>query len=136
MTLSLFSYLRLAGLAAIIGLLTPAHAQSVATASLRGVVLNEATGNFVQGARLSLVGTTRTAVTDSQGKFLFGALAAGDYRLRVDSAGTDAKEFPVTVLAGVTAPLTLRLASEIIAMEKLMVTAQAEGQYPRPLLGV
>ena len=128
MTLSLFRYLRLAGLAGLIGLLTPAHAQSVATASLRGVVLNEATGNFVQGARLSLVGTTRTAITDSQGNFLFGALAAGDYRLRVDSAGTDAKEFPVTVLAGMTAPLTLRLASEIIAMEKLMVTAQAEGQ--------
>jgi len=111
-----------------VGLLASLSAQTGTTGAIRGVVLNDATGNFVQGARLSLVDTPRTAVTDSQGKFLFGAVAAGDYRLRVESAGTDAKEFPVTVLAGMTAPLTLRLASEIIAMEKLMVTAQAEGQ--------
>jgi len=103
-------------------------AQNPATGGLRGVIVNDATGNFVQGARLALVGTTRTAVTDSQGSFLLGALPPGDYRLRAESAGTDAKEFPVAVLAGVISPLTLRLASEIIAMEKLMVTAQAEGQ--------
>ena len=103
-------------------------AQPPATGAIRGIVLNDATGNYVQGARLSVVGTTHTTVTDSQGRFNFGSLGSGDYRVRVESAGSEAKEFPVIVLAGGTAPLTLRLASEIVAMEKLMVTAQAEGQ--------
>jgi TonB-dependent receptor len=128
MTNSLSRSIRLAGLAGLIGWLAPAHAQSVATASLRGVVVNDATGNFVQGAQLSLVGTTRTAVTDSQGRFHFGALPPGDYRVRTESAGSEAKEFALNVVPGTTVPVTLRLGSEIIAMERLMVTAQAEGQ--------
>ncbi len=108
--------------------LAPLSAQTAATGAIRGVVLNEATGNYVQGAQVTVIGTTHTAVTDSQGRFNFGALAPGDYRIRTESAGTNMRESTVAVLAGATAPLTLRLASEIVAMEKLMVTAQAEGQ--------
>lgn len=112
-------------------LLAAAHllpAQTTAAGGIRGVVVNEATGNYVQGARLTLSGTNRTTVTDSQGRFNFGSLVPGDYRVRVESAGTYPREFPVEVPAGATVPLTLGLASEIVAMEKLMVTAQAEGQ--------
>ena len=105
-----------------------AQTPSTTTGAIRGVVLNDATGNYVEGAQLSLVGTTRTAVTDSQGRYLFGALPAGDYRLRAVSVGADASEISVNVLPGATVPTTLRLGSEVIAMEKLMVTAQAEGQ--------
>ena len=118
----------LLSLALLAGLVAPLHAQSVATGAIRGVVVNDATGNFVQGARLSLVGTTRQAVTDGQGHFLFGALPPGDYRVRAESAGSEAKEFPLHVAPGTAVPVTLRLGSEIIALERLMVTAQAEGQ--------
>ncbi len=119
---------RLVRLAGMFGLFVSLYAQTAPTGGIRGVAVNDATGNFLQGAQLSVVGTTRIVVTDSQGGFLFGALPPGDYRLRVESAGSDTREFPVTVRAGVTTPLTLRLGSEIVAMEKLMVTAQAEGQ--------
>jgi outer membrane receptor protein involved in Fe transport len=113
---------------ALAGLLAQAQAQDAATGAIRGVVINDATGNYVQGARLSLAGTTRNEITDTQGRFLFGALPPGDYRIRAESAGADSGELSVHVASGVTAPATLRLGSEIIAMEKLMVTSQAEGQ--------
>ncbi len=115
-------------LLAFLCLFVSLSAQTAPTGGIRGVVVNEATGNFVQGAQLSLDGLRRTAVTDTQGRFLLGALPPGDYRIRVESAGALEREFPVTVVANVTTPVTLRLASEIIAMEKLLVTAQAEGQ--------
>jgi TonB-dependent receptor len=103
-------------------------AQPETPGGIRGVVLNDATGNFVEGAVVSLAPSARAAVTDSQGRFYFGALATGEYRLRADSAGTSPGEASVAVGPGLTAAVTLRLGSEIIAMEKLMVTAQAEGQ--------
>ncbi len=105
-----------------------APAQTAPVGAIRGVVVNDATGNFVEGAVLTLAGTNRSAVTDSQGRFHFGSLPAGDYRVRAESAGSAAGEVLVPVGAGVTATTSVRLGSEIIAMEKLMVTAQAEGQ--------
>lgn len=113
---------------ALAGLLAQARAQDAATGAIRGVVINDATGNYVQGARLTLAGTTRNEITDTQGRFLFGALPPGDYRVRAESAGADSGELSIRVAPGVTATATLRLGSEIIAMEKLMVTSQAEGQ--------
>ncbi len=105
-----------------------APAQTAPAGAIRGVVVNDATGNFVEGAVLTLAGTNRSAVSDSQGRFHFGALPAGDYRVRAESAGNAAGERLVAVGPGATATPTLRLGSEIVAMEKLMVTAQAEGQ--------
>ena len=112
----------------LLSLCWPLAAQTGSTGALRGTVVNEATGNYVEGAVLTLTGTNRTAVTDSQGRFHFGALPPADYRLRAEAAGNSPGELTVRVTAGATAPALVRLGSEIIAMEKLMVTAQAEGQ--------
>ena len=49
-----------------------APAQTAPAGAIRGVVVNDATGNFVEGAVLTLAGTNRSAVTDSQGRFHFG----------------------------------------------------------------
>lgn len=105
-----------------------AVAQTASSGAIRGIVVNDATGNFVEGAVLTLAGTNRSAVTDSQGRFHFGTLPPGEYRLRAAAAGNSNAEIPVAVGPGLTATTTVRLGSEIVAMEKLMVTAQAEGQ--------
>ncbi|HEY0883569.1 MAG TPA: TonB-dependent receptor, partial [Archangium sp.] len=106
--------------------LSPLRAQS--SGAIRGVVVNDATGNYVEAAVVTLQGTARSAVTDSQGAFHFGAVAPGDYRVQALSVGNSVGEVSVTVGPGLVAPVTVRLGSEIVAMEKLMVTAQAEGQ--------
>jgi len=105
-----------------------AVAQSATTGAVRGHVVNDATGNYVEGAVITLAGSPRTTTTDSQGGFHFGALPPGEHRLTARSAGNSPGEASVTVTAGLTATVTLRLGSEIVALEKLMVTAQAEGQ--------
>ena len=68
---------------AIAGTITDTTGAVLPGATVRAV--NEATGNFVQGAQLSLDGLRRTAVTDTQGRFLLGALPPGDYLFRVMS---------------------------------------------------
>ena len=109
--------------------LTIGRAQSSEAGSIRGVVTNEATGAFVEGAEVTLDATpARSDVTDSQGRFFIGGVAPGSYRVRVTSAGSTPLESPVTVQARATQPLSLALKSDIVSLQPLMVTAQAEGQ--------
>lgn len=103
-------------------------AQTGSSAAIRGTVVHEATGNFVEGAVVTIAGQSRAEITDSRGLFYFGGLAPGTWRLTARSAGSSPGEATVEVAAGRTAAVTLRLGSEVVAMERLMVTAQAEGQ--------
>jgi len=103
-------------------------AQTGPAGAIRGTVVNDATGNFVEGAVVMLGGSSRPEVTDSRGTFYFGGVPAGARRLTARSAGSSPGEATVAVTAGGTTAVTLRLGSEVVAMERLMVTAQAEGQ--------
>ena len=103
-------------------------AQTGSPGAIRGTVVNEATGNFVEGAVVTLAGASRPEITDSRGLFYFGGLAPGTRQLTARSAGSSPGQATVDVASGQTTGVVLRLGSEVIAMEKLMVTAQAEGQ--------
>jgi TonB-dependent receptor len=108
---------------------TSAHAQSSSAGGIRGVVTNEATRAFIEGATVTLdTMPARTTVTDSQGSFFIGGIAPGDYRLRAESAGSNASEFAVTIVSGATQTLAIALKSDIVSLQPVMVTAQAEGQ--------
>lgn len=106
-----------------------APAQTTPTGSIRGVVTNDSTGAFVEGAEVVLSTTpARTDVTDSQGRFFVGGIPAGNYRVRVISSGYATAERNVNVTAGPAQSMAVALKSDIVTMEPLMVTAQAEGQ--------
>jgi hypothetical protein len=68
----------------------PVSAQTAATATLRGTVL-DTTGAVVPGATVTLInqGTreVRTAVTDSRGGYVFSSIIAGTYTVRVEIEG-------------------------------------------------
>lgn len=117
----------LAALAALTAAALPAQTTPL-SGSLQGVVFNGATGRYVEGAAVTLEGANRSERTDSQGNFAFGGLATGRYKILVDSAGTTGAQAAAEVTAGQTASLAIRLQSDIVAMQALMVTAQAEGQ--------
>jgi TonB-dependent receptor len=113
----------------IFSLAVVAHAQSTAGGSIRGVVTNEATRAFIEGATVTLDATpVRTTVTDSQGSFFLGGIAPGAFRIRVESAGSNPAELPVTIAAGATQTLAIAMKSDIVSLQPVMVTAQAEGQ--------
>ncbi|MGE0441163.1 MAG: TonB-dependent receptor [Gemmatimonadales bacterium] len=71
----------LAGLLGLVG--RPAAAQAV----LEGTVRDSATGGPVGGAVITLVGTTRRAVSDAGGRFHLGSPPPGRYLLRARAVG-------------------------------------------------
>ena len=75
---------------------TSAAAQG-AGATLTGTVANGGTGQFLTSAEVSLAGTSRTTMTDREGRFRFPDLAAGTYQLEVSYAGLDRQQRTVTL---------------------------------------
>jgi hypothetical protein len=66
-----------------------ARARGGTTALLRGAVRDSSTGATVPGAFVELVGTARSAISDSAGTFSLGAVAPGDYTAEVRTALLD-----------------------------------------------
>ncbi|GAB1488238.1 TonB-dependent receptor [Opitutaceae bacterium] len=108
---------------------TGAHPESArGTGTLRGVVVSEETGNYLEGVAVTVSGLPLATVTDSQGRFVLGGVPAGEQRLRVESTAAAPADVPVTVLANGSTPVAVRLVSTILQMQQMLVTAQVEGQ--------
>src|SRR6516165_8339953 len=88
------------------------HGQT-ATGTLSGFARDQ-TGGVVPGAQVSVMntekGTSRTAVTDVQGRYLLSALDAGTYRVSAEKSGFKTAvldQVVVTVGGSVVADLVL-----------------------------
>ncbi len=101
---------------------------SVATAqtTLTGTVTNAATGRALEGALVSLAGSDREMLTDSQGNYRFENLATGTVSLSVSYTGLDRANVPVTLAAG-TVRRDVGLTSQLYAMDKFVVAGEREG---------
>src|SRR5215207_3563913 len=99
--------------------------QSLGT--LRGQVRDEL-GGVIIGATVTATdaaGVEKSAVTDSEGRYVFSALAPGQYTLRINQAGFASYEnLGVEVQAGRTDPLDIIL-TVAIEQEEVTVTAEA-----------
>ena len=98
--------------------------QSLGT--LRGQVADEF-GGLIVGATVTAAdasGVEKTATTDSEGNYVFSALAPGRYTVRVTASGFNAYEHAgVEVAAGRTEPHNITLS---VAIEQTEVTVTAE----------
>src|SRR6266487_467682 len=65
--------------------LSPAHAQE--RGSLTGKVTDKKTGHALPFATVTVIGTQRGGLTDSEGRFLVTDVAPGTYEVRVQSLG-------------------------------------------------
>lgn len=99
----------------------------LAQETLTGVVVNDATGRALEGARVVLDGTERETLTDRQGAFRFDNVAPGPASLVVAYAGLDPATVPLTVVAGQPTQREVRLSSQIYAMNKFVVAGEREG---------
>ncbi|HET7040302.1 MAG TPA: TonB-dependent receptor [Gemmatimonadales bacterium] len=115
-----------AGLAA--GFLSPASAQTEST--LRGTVVDAATGAPLPGARVSLVPGGRRAVTDSLGQYVLREVRAGRYRVEALAGGyvPDVRD-SVALPAGQTVVLDFVLRPDAVPLQQIVV----EGR-PDPVL--
>ncbi len=104
-------------------------AQTVATGRISGTVTSRATGNALQGARVSLPSAGRTTLTDSAGYFDFSDVPAGEVEVMASYSGFDESAAKVIVSAGGAASAELVLNStNVLALEKYTVSSIKEGQ--------
>jgi iron complex outermembrane receptor protein len=107
----------------------PAHAQAPgqapapATAGvIAGVVVDAASGAPVPAAQVRLVGLGRAELTHDDGRFDFGGLRPGTYRLAVQRIGYATAEQVVTLAAGGRAALRVPVAPSAARLSPVVVT--------------
>jgi len=119
-------------MAAIAGLGLPAvigAQQTPATGSggtIAGTVRDRATQQPVSSAQISLVGTTRGALSNDQGMYRLTNVPAGAYQVRVLRIGYQASILPVTVTNGQTATADVALGATVVTLDQVTVTATGE----------
>jgi iron complex outermembrane receptor protein len=106
----------------------PARAQQ-ATGTVTGSVLDVITGKFLEGADVAIEGTRVATTTEREGRFTLRDVPAGPQRLVVSYPGLEAKATAVTVTAGQTAALDVRLggAGDVVTLEAFKVAGAKEG---------
>ena len=107
----------------LIGTSIMAHAQS---GSIRGIVFDGETGEYLPGVTVFLEGTTFGTITDLDGKFNLN-VEEGTYSLRISFISYDPLQITdVEVIPGeVTSLGEIKLEEATIALEEVTITAQA-----------
>src|SRR5437762_4842216 len=107
----------LAGLAALLAVVGEAggggshvaYAQS-ATGRIEGTVRAPG-GAGLENVRIVVTGTTRGAISRSDGAYVISGIAPGSYRVRATRLGYEAREAPITVTADQAATLDFELSA-------------------------
>jgi outer membrane receptor protein involved in Fe transport len=99
---------------------------SAQSATLRGHVYNEATGEAVPFSTLYLEGTELRTITDLDGFFIFSNVPAGSYTLHSTFIGYDTLTAQVTLVAGQVKYLKLYMAETAIELKTINVSASLE----------
>ena len=89
---------------------------------IAGTVVDE-NDEAVIGAGVVLAGTLRGTATDAEGRFEIGPLRPGTYTLEARALGYRPATQAVTVAAGQTTTVTLRLHTQPILLEGVVVSA-------------
>jgi iron complex outermembrane receptor protein len=94
------------------GLLLPLAAQVAAVGTIEGRVLNARSGEYVEGARITVPGTTLETFTEADGTFRLTNVPAGPARVTTFYTGLPPQTVPAVVAAGQITLLDINLASE------------------------
>ncbi|MCX6955301.1 MAG: TonB-dependent receptor [Verrucomicrobia bacterium] len=94
--------------------------------TVTGQVSNSATASFLDGAEVTVAGSTKSALTDREGRFEL-TLPPGPAVLVVNYTGLEMKRVPVTVAAGARVVQNVELSSNLYKMEAFTVSGPREG---------
>ncbi len=95
--------------------------------TLSGTVTNVATGRTLEGARVTIQGTGRSAITDSQGVYRFPDVAPGSVVLSVAYTGLITMDVPAEIVAGRPNLRDVGLTADIYTLSKFVVSGEREG---------
>ena len=121
-------------LALVLGLvLTSAPAQAQ-TASVEGRVTTASTGDPVEGAQVSIVGTNVGTRTDADGRFVLLNVPAGNQQIRVLLIGYAMGSVTFTVRPGQTNTANIQMQASVLRLDEIVVTGTA-GQARKREIG-
>ena len=103
-------------------LLTVAPAWGQATGQIQGRVVEERTGRPLEGARVSVEGSVRRAVTDADGRYTLPNMRVGPVTVRVRIIGYGGMGQTLTVPVGQSATANFALSRSAISLDEIVVT--------------
>ena len=107
------SFVARASFALILTFAVPARVVAqAATGAVDGRVLDEARGDYLQNARITVEGTSLETFTDAGGYFVLGNVPAGAGKLRVFYTGVAPVTVPISITAGQTTTKDINLSSK------------------------
>ncbi len=95
--------------------------------SISGRVLQQETGNYLEGATIELTPRGERQLTTNKGEFAFIDLPPGDYTLRVSYLGLDSQALKITLASGASEDRVIPMTSDVYKLEKFVVTGEREG---------
>jgi TonB-dependent receptor len=115
-------------LCVIFALASHPHVLSAAEAGvISGTISNSATGNLLEGARVTVNELNLSAFTDNTGRYVLVGVPAGSYELEVTYIGLDSTRAQVVVTPGARAERNFDLSTAIYKLEAFRVTGEREG---------
>jgi iron complex outermembrane receptor protein len=106
----------------------PAYSQPAETGAVAGTVSNPATQKLLEGATVEVEGFSQIrVVTDRQGTFRIDRVPAGMRTVIVTYPGLDAKRQAISVSAGRTAHIDVKLQSDVYELGAFSVVGEREG---------
>ena len=102
-------------------------ARAADTGVISGTISNSATGNLLQGAKVTIPQLGLTALSDETGRYVLTGVPAGTHELSVSYIGLDSARQQVTVAEGARAERSFDLTAAIYQLDAFKVTGEREG---------
>jgi iron complex outermembrane receptor protein len=108
------------------------QAQASGTGTIRGRILNQATGQYLRSAIVTVAETNLTAVSESGGEYSLSGVPAGPVRIVVRFTGLEPVETTVSVSPGQTVVQDVTMLSkpdsgEVLRLGEIRVVTEREG---------
>ena len=127
---------RTAGMLMLLALAGPgAVTAQTPTGAIEGTITDAASGQPLNDAAVSVVGTAFSALTNTAGRYSLSGVPAGEHTVKVVIIGYATQEKQVTVTAGQKAVADFALEVAVINLDELMATGMA-GAVERRKIGV
>lgn len=96
--------------------------------TIEGTIIEAGSGEPLYGANVLILGTSKGAAADANGRFVIRNVAVGSQTLRVSYLGYETFEETVEVVAGEVTIIELEMQWAGVEGEEITVSAQAQGQ--------
>ncbi|MEJ2539264.1 MAG: TonB-dependent receptor plug domain-containing protein, partial [Gemmatimonadota bacterium] len=130
---TVFERLSGAALAVLMAMAVTAAPSAAQTGAVTGAVVDATSGSPINGAQVSIEGTTLGGLSNAQGRYLILNVPTGERTVRVTYLGYRTEEVTVSVTAGDPTQVDFRLQVSAVTLDEVVVTGTAGAVEQRKL---